>query len=300
MTGQTDSIVLFGSLSRYTFFTLQNLLHKKLPVRGIVLAAYSPSTQPSSQQANQIYFSGKHELIELAGQHKIPVCYFSSNFKELKAFLQAHSADLFVLSCYPRKLPESISRIAHSRCINIHPSKLPMFRGPDPIFWQLRLGETDTGVTIHEVTETIDGGGILHFESVTYPEGARLDQVQSVLIDAAVAGLDTLIKSSPQKWISKPQAAHFSSWQGIPCEIDYTINREDTTARTAFNFVRAHSGFKKPILVTDGKKNYRVQDAVRYLETGTFQNIADNLDRVAVQFSDGVVEFTVEHSSNFQ
>jgi methionyl-tRNA formyltransferase len=45
--------------------------------------------------------------------------------------------------------------------VNLHPSLLPAYRGPTPIFWTLASGATESGVTVHRVSPRIDAGDIL-------------------------------------------------------------------------------------------------------------------------------------------
>ena len=47
------------------------------------------------------------------------------------------------------------------RCINIHPSKLPEYRGPVPTAWAIANGEKEYGISIHLMDEGIDTGDIL-------------------------------------------------------------------------------------------------------------------------------------------
>ncbi len=50
--------------------------------------------------------------------------------------------------------------------VNLHPSLLPYYRGPEPTAWCVLNGETETGFTIHEITSRIDDGPILFQEIV--------------------------------------------------------------------------------------------------------------------------------------
>jgi methionyl-tRNA formyltransferase len=45
--------------------------------------------------------------------------------------------------------------------INLHPSLLPRYRGPNPYFWQSHQMDLDGGVTIHQIDEGVDMGDIL-------------------------------------------------------------------------------------------------------------------------------------------
>lgn len=49
---------------------------------------------------------------------------------------------------------------------NLHPSILPLYRGPAPTYWCLRNRERSTGFTIHKVTAKIDSGELLYQQVV--------------------------------------------------------------------------------------------------------------------------------------
>ncbi|RQV94223.1 methionyl-tRNA formyltransferase [bacterium] len=68
--------------------------------------------------------------------------------------------EAFVVVAF-RILPRELFSIPRFGSLNIHPSLLPRGRGPAPIQWTLLRGETETGITIIQLTEQIDGGGIL-------------------------------------------------------------------------------------------------------------------------------------------
>jgi hypothetical protein len=56
--------------------------------------------------------------------------------------------------------------------VNLHPSLLPYYRGPEPTAWCILNGETQTGFTIHEITSRIDDGPILFQEVVPIAQNA--------------------------------------------------------------------------------------------------------------------------------
>ncbi len=283
------SLVLFGSLSRFTFLTLQELLNRQLPPYGIVLAAHPPAPRHSPVR---LYDSPQHPIAELAGGYDIPIHFFRGDIAPLITFLRAQSADIYLLSCYPRRLPLSITQLAKYYCINIHPSRLPQHRGADPLFWQLRGGETETGVTLHKVSELLDGGDILTFLPIAYPCGARLTDIQSVLLKGAVFRLEELLHTPLSKWHFTPQGHTQSSGWPPPCAADFVINT-DISAQVAFNFVRAYSHLQWPIKVVDNQTIYLVQDAIRYeLQPMSMDRIVKT-GFVSIEFCDGIVEFFV-------
>ncbi len=68
--------------------------------------------------------------------------------------------DLFVVSAYGKFIPDEFLALARYRGINLHPSLLPLYRGAAPIQWALINGDSQTGVTIIEVADRMDAGGI--------------------------------------------------------------------------------------------------------------------------------------------
>ncbi|MBU0508075.1 methionyl-tRNA formyltransferase [bacterium] len=85
-----------------------------------------------------------------------------------ESFLQSIRAlrpDCLVVVAF-RILPRELFAMPRLGSFNVHPSLLPRGRGPAPIPWTLIRGETETGVTIIRLSETIDGGDILAQERI--------------------------------------------------------------------------------------------------------------------------------------
>ncbi|MDH5597220.1 MAG: phosphoribosylglycinamide formyltransferase [Candidatus Peregrinibacteria bacterium] len=84
--------------------------------------------------------------------------------------LDYFEVDLVVLGGYMKILPPKITEKYRGRILNVHPSLLPKFGGGmDMNVHQavLDAGETETGMTIHQVDETVDGGEIVLQKSVS-------------------------------------------------------------------------------------------------------------------------------------
>ncbi len=71
------------------------------------------------------------------------------------------NAQIGVVVSYGKFIPEQLNKIFPHRMINVHPSLLPLYRGPAPINWAIINGDRLTGVTIIEVNSKIDAGDIL-------------------------------------------------------------------------------------------------------------------------------------------
>jgi folate-dependent phosphoribosylglycinamide formyltransferase PurN len=69
--------------------------------------------------------------------------------------------DLIVVSSFSRILKKALIGVPRLGVVNVHPSLLPRYRGPEPLYWVLANGEKSTGVTLHYVDEGIDSGDII-------------------------------------------------------------------------------------------------------------------------------------------
>ena len=76
--------------------------------------------------------------------------------------LRLHGVELVVCAGYDAILEHVFTREFAGRIINIHPSLLPQFAGTmDAVTMALEAHVTETGCTVHVVTQDIDAGPIL-------------------------------------------------------------------------------------------------------------------------------------------
>ncbi|WP_234313601.1 methionyl-tRNA formyltransferase [Streptomyces sp. NBRC 109706] len=79
----------------------------------------------------------------------------------LGAALRGYDLDLLVCFGFSWRLPRSVLRIPRHGVVNVHSSMLPKYRGPAPVLWAIRNGDTHLGVTAHRMDEGFDTGPIL-------------------------------------------------------------------------------------------------------------------------------------------
>ena len=110
-------------------------------------------------------------ILERAKNHNVPVVFTSHKGRsrkefdaELTAVLQKHGVNLVLLIGFMRILSAEFCRRWQDRLLNVHPSLLPKYAGGlDTNVHEevLKNGDTETGCTIHFVTDEVDGGPIL-------------------------------------------------------------------------------------------------------------------------------------------
>ena len=108
--------------------------------------------------------------------------------------LEAVAPELIVLAGYLRLIGPAVLAAFGGRILNVHPSLLPAFPGLHAVRDALAAGVAVTGVTVHLVDATLDGGPIVSQEPVPVlqddDEASLLERIHPVehrLLPAAVA-----------------------------------------------------------------------------------------------------------------
>jgi len=96
--------------------------------------------------------------------HHLPVTKDSKPEQEarIKALVDESGAELVVLARYMQILSDDLAHFLSGRCINIHHSFLPGFKGAKPYHQAHARGVKMIGATAHYVTADLDEGPIIH------------------------------------------------------------------------------------------------------------------------------------------
>jgi methionyl-tRNA formyltransferase len=87
--------------------------------------------------------------------------------------LQALQPDVGVVAAYGEILRNTVLTIPPLGYLNIHPSLLPLYRGPTPVAAALLAGDTITGVSVIRLARAMDAGPIVAQATLPLPPDAR-------------------------------------------------------------------------------------------------------------------------------
>jgi methionyl-tRNA formyltransferase len=164
----------------------------------------------------------------------------------LPAWLRAIEADVAFVFGFHYRLPPAVLATPRLGCFNFHPGLLPQYRGPDPIFWQIRNREPFGGVTLHRMDAEFDTGPLVHIERVaiappdTY--GAHLNKL-AFAVPRLVAALAERLTADPEALIVKPQNPAVAAYQERPVAEDLLIDWATSPATAIDALVRAANPF---------------------------------------------------------
>ena len=174
---------------------------------------------------------------EVALKYDLPILQ-PAKIGDIHEELVALAPDLMITAAYGQLVPVKILEIPQYKCINVHGSLLPKYRGGAPIHYAIMNGEAQTGITIMYMEKALDAGDMLSKQAIDILDEDNLETMYDKL---EVVGADLLLATLPDFFAGKITP--------IPQNVDEVtyapnITREQTqidwtnSARAIFNHVR--------------------------------------------------------------
>lgn len=298
MTDSPPRVVFLGMHATFSLPPLRALMDGGFDVCAVV-APMPAGPQPSSDSQSAadalslpMLPSPVHPNVEsLARSRGVPVLPAGRlSAPETLAALSDFRPDVICVACFPQLLPRALLDLPPLGCLNLHPSLLPAYRGPAPLFWQFRAGEACTGVTLHFMDEGADTGDIVFRREVPFPDGIGGADADRLCAEAGAELLVRALRLLPEgKCPRRRQPAEGASYQPWPAETDFEVP-VSWTARRAFNFMRGVSHWGCVFEVVAGDARLRARRAVGYsADQWLGQDWIERGNVLHIQFSPGVL-----------
>jgi methionyl-tRNA formyltransferase len=153
------------------------------------------------------------------------------NAPDFAAMLAALVPDLFLAAGYMFLLKPPLLSIPRILAINLHASLLPAYRGKHPVFWALRNGEHQAGLTAHVMDPHFDTGDILYQVRVRTRKRDTVSTLYDRILEKSVPLVPRLIADVVHGTLPRlPQpedgASYFSSVSDEDFHLDWTHTAE--------------------------------------------------------------------------
>ena len=140
----------------------ENIVHS-CPKHDVVLMVYNKKHCGAKRRA---------DLLEIPS-----VRIASKNEDDIIKIFDAYNIDIIVMAGWMRVVSKKFIDAFPGRIINLHPSLLPKYKGLHAIEQAIEAGESETGCSVHYVTEELDSGAVIRQTEVPILPG---DTVESV------------------------------------------------------------------------------------------------------------------------
>jgi len=226
------------------------------------------------------------EVLRIAQKEKARITFSPINELDLER-LRKLAVDLLICAAYPYKVPawEGFVRYA----INVHPSLLPEGRGPWPLPWVILKGLRHSGVTLHAIGPSWDGGDIITQDVLDVADNETLESLSLRSQMLATNLVRETTRDIETRWAQKkPQRGVASYWK-MPQRVNRTIDWYQGVEAIE-RMVRAFSKFEAFVYI-DGVRHFvrkvDVWKAECSLEPGTLVHRSNR--ELVFAASDGLV-----------
>jgi methionyl-tRNA formyltransferase len=134
------------------------------------------------------YSLDDNEVKKAAEALGLPLIEINSFKDDIVKTLPDYRPNLFVVASFGLIVPKWVLDMPSEGPINVHPSLLPLYRGPSPIQWSILSGDEMTGITLIRMNEKMDEGDVIYQEQVMIREGENFIDL-SERLSARVAGI---------------------------------------------------------------------------------------------------------------
>jgi methionyl-tRNA formyltransferase len=233
-------LVFFGT-ELFSVPTLQALIDAGYDIAAVI-------TKPDTVRGR-----GKkmfvHPVKQIGLDHNIPVLQ-PQRLLDIESELSSLHAHAAVLVSYGKIIPKRVLDVFEPvGIINIHPSRLPQFRGPSPIEATIISGQKSTAVSIMKLDEGMDTGPVYTQREVRLTGDETKQELTERL---SSLGAETLVEALPGilngKLKAKQQENVDVSVTSLILKSDGVLDPTTDDAPTLERKIRAYQGYPKPHL----------------------------------------------------
>ena len=183
----------------------------------------------------------------------------SANSQAFKNILINQNVDLVLVGTWKERLAKDIFNVPTIGTVNVHPSLLPKYRGPNPYMQTILHGETESGVTLHLIDEGYDTGAILSQEKVPIASADTSKELREKSVRVARKLVREFITDLNDKMItpikqSEKYATYFPNISGEERMLDFCLQKSDDiikTVRALHPFLPCYITYKNKFFVVD-------------------------------------------------
>lgn len=198
-----------------------------------------------------------------AEQFHITITEEKERKRDIYEWIPRGKFDICFIIGYSRLIILEKIKSPSTQLYNIHFGPLPEFKGPVPVFWQLKLGVEKLGMTIHRLTRNFDEGPVVWMKEIPNLPHYNFKSVMQLFSQLCVEGaffiLQRKISRTPLTEINRKLIT--PSFQKRPKLNDVLIDWEKMTAEDICNLIRACNPWNKGAIVFWKKQEIKLMDA---------------------------------------
>jgi len=229
-------LIFFGT-EDFSAASLQALIDAEFDISAVV-------TKPDFTRGRSKQFV-QPVVKKLAAKNDISILQ-PSKMSEIVEFVQKNGPFAGILVSYGRIIPQSLIELFEPGIINLHPSKLPRYRGPSPIEAAILHGDSETALSIMQLTAKMDAGPVYTQKIVRLTGSETKPELYEQLAnDGAALLVQTLPRILDGTLTPEPQNDSEATYCPLLTKEDGVLRPQEKTAPELEREIRAYLGYPK-------------------------------------------------------
>ena len=204
----------------------------------------------------------------------------SVNSENFRNFLIANNVDILFVGTWRERISKATYNIPTIGTVNVHPSLLPKYRGPNPYLQTILNGEEYSGVTLHLVDENYDTGAILYQEKIKINPQETSKELREKTVVAARSLVSRFLKDLNGNIVTpipqiESKATYFTNITGNEKMLDFTSQTSAEVFRTVkalHPFLPCYITYKNKFFVVNP---YKIEILEGYYSSNTSGEIIE-------------------------
>jgi len=243
------------------------------PIDRFILDVFNPSSEYT--------YIKSHKLYEIKAR--------SANSAEFKKEILKLNADIILVGTWGEKIKKPIINLPKLATINVHPSLLPKYRGPNPYLQAIKNMEKESGVTFHLMDENFDTGAILLQKRVLIEQNDTGTELRAKIVSKAREGVCELMKALDTE-IMIPMAqdekysSYFSQIEEKDVMLDFSKTAEEISAQIrAFHpWFKCYFSYKNQFFIPNPFELEILENNTTFTQSGTITEKSDKDKSITV------------------
>lgn len=146
---------------------------------------------------------------------------------------------------------------------NVHFGHLPEYRGPNPVFWQLKNGASSLAITVHRISKQLDAGDVVWKKEYTNEPFFSYGYVHQLMSHFLVEGVDHLLKQHHRQLTvtGLAQDEQQVAYYGRPAAQDVCICWKTMSVAAICNLIKACNPWNNGAVTAYNGFELRIMDA---------------------------------------
>ena len=159
----------------------------------------------------------------------------SANSEQFRNMLMKLKPDVVLVGSWGERIEKATFMIPRLATINVHPSLLPKYRGPNPYLQTIKHCETQSGISFHLMDENFDTGSILRQSIVEIAPDDTGKELKERTVLIARLEICELLKSLDEDLIiplsqDESKASYYSQIESLDTMLDFSKTADEVSA----------------------------------------------------------------------